>query len=337
MAPRTVDVVAVGPPPIDPYATAATAWAIARSLAERGDRVRVLYPEGPPGLPPPPDVVGTAVPLPLRRPGAALEPAEFAALAGRRVRPDATLVVRDPSGLGPLGLSGRRSEGPIVVSFVRGLELHAFDRERTGRPPAGFADRLDTWRDRRAVRRLERAALAEPAALFSDDPELTKALTNEYGIDARLLRPTVPPVPRLPPGPPRAKARETLGIPPDVPVVAAPSASEDAEAAGISRVREAFRRIRSLFPGVRLVVAGAATPVEPGVVGVPSRDAETLALALSAADVAVVAPSRTGFDVGSVYAMHAGVATIVGAGVHFPIPPDGAVRVAASDDSGDLA
>ena len=93
MAPRTVDVVAVGPPPADPYAPAATAWSIAAVLALRGDRVRVLYPEGPAGVPPPPDVVGTAVPWPLRHPGDVLEPAEFAGLVGRRVRPDATHVV----------------------------------------------------------------------------------------------------------------------------------------------------------------------------------------------------------------------------------------------------
>jgi glycosyltransferase involved in cell wall biosynthesis len=275
--------------------------------------------------------------LPLRRPGAALEPAEFAGLAGRRLRPDATLVVRDPSGLGPLGLSGRRNDRPSVVSFVRGLELHAFDRERSGHASAGFADRLDAWRDRRAVRRLERAALDEATALFSDDPELAKALASEYGIDARLLRPTVPPLPRLPPGPPRAKARATLGIPPDVSVVVAPSASESAEAAGVDRVREAFRRIRSLFPGVRLVVVGCPTAVEPGVVGVPARDTATLALALAAADVAVVAPPRPGFDPGVVFALRAGIATIVGVGVRLPIPPESAIRTAVSDDPGDLA
>ena len=337
MAPRTVDVVAVGPPPADPYAPAATAWSIAAVLALRGDRVRVLYPEGPAGVPPPPDVVGTAVPWPLRHPGDVLEPAEFAGLVGRRVRPDATHVVRDPSGLGPLGIGGRRSGPPVIVSFVRGLELHAFDRERSVHAPAGFTGRLDSWRDRRAVRRLERAALAEPTALFSDDPELTKALSHEYGLDPRLLRPTVPPVPRLPPAPPREKARAALGIPTDVPVVVAPSASEDPAASGVDRVREAFRRIRSLFPGVRLVVVGAPAPVEPGVVGAPGRDLGTLALALAASDVAVVAPPAPRFDAGAVFAMQAGVATILGAGVRLPSPAAAAVRTAASDDPGDLA
>jgi glycosyltransferase involved in cell wall biosynthesis len=337
MASRSVDVVAIGPPPLDPYAPAATAWAIARALADAGDRVRVLYPEGSPGIPPPTGVEGTPVALPLRRPGAAVEPAEFASLAGRRVRPDATWVVRDPSGLGPLGVGGRRGGGPFLVSFVRAVELHAFDRERAGRTPAGFGDRLDTWRDRRAVRRLERSALAEPAALFSDDPELTRAVASEYGLDPRLLRPTVPPVAVLPPAPARAAARGALGIPPDVPVVLAPSSSEEAGPAGVDRVRESFRRIRALFPGVRLVIVGAPAPVEPGVVDAPARDAATLSLAVACADVAVVAPTRAGFDPGAIHAMRAGLATIVGSGARFPLPPGDAVRPGASDDPGDLA
>jgi hypothetical protein len=338
MAARTIDVVAVGPPPFDLYEPAASAWAIATELAARGDRTRVLYPEGSSGAPLPTGVEGTAVALPLRRPGTALEGAEFAALAGRRIRPDASLVIRDPSGLGPLGLSGRRREQPLIVGFVRSLEIHAFDRERSGRPPSGFADRLDAWRDRRSVRRLERSALVEATALFLDDPDLASALSGEYGVEAGRLRPTVPPVPALPPGPTRSDARAALGIPPDVPVVLAPSASERAEESGVERVREAFRRIRLLFPGVRLVAVGTAAPPEPGVVSAPGRDGATLALGLAAADVTVVAPTRPGFDPGAVFSMRAGVATIVGGAVKFPRPPPAeALRRAASDDPGDLA
>ena len=337
MASRTVDLVAVGPLPLDPYDPAGTAWAIAAELAARGDRVRVLYPEGAPGLPPPADVVGTAVSLPLRRPGAALEAAEFATLIGRRLRPEAELVVRDPSGLGPLGLSGRRSERPVVVSFVRALELEAFDRERSARPPSGVADRWDVWRDRRSVRRLERAALLEATALFLDDPGLAATLGTEYGIEPSRLRPTVPAVPRLPAGPTRSEARAALGIPPDVPVVLAPTSSDRAEESGIDRVREAFRRIRLLFPGVRLVVVGTSVPPEPGVVDAPARDGATLALGLAASDVSVVAPRRTGFDPGAIFSLRAGVPTIVGSTLRLPRPPGDAVRLATSDDPGDLA
>lgn len=337
MAQETVDVVAVAPPPLDPYVPAGTAWAIAGALAERGDEVRVLYPQGGPGAPPPVGVTPTPVPLTLRRPGAAVEPAEFAALAGRRVRPDVTWVVRDPSGLGPLGLSGGRRRDAFLVSFVRDFGLLAYDRERSGQPPVGFAGRLDAWRDRRAVRRLERAALAEPAALFSDDPEVAKAVSGEYGIDPRLLRPTLPPVPHLPSAAPKPEARGALGIPTDVPVVAALTSSDDTGAAEADRAREAFRRIRALFPGVRLVVVGAPAPTEAGVVDAPSRDAATLSLALASADVALVTPARPGFSPAAVLAMVAGLPTIVGTAVRLPTPPGESVRAAESDDPGDLA
>jgi hypothetical protein len=337
MAPESVDVVALGPPPADPYAAAAGVWALARAASERGDRVRVLYPEGATGGSPPTGVTATPIGLSLRRPGAALEDAEFAALAGRRVAVDSTLVVRDPSGVGALGLAGRGRMRPTLVAFARGAEIARFDQERTNRPPSGFIDRLDAWRDRRALRRLERAALDEPDAVFCDTPGVAEALVTEYGLPRNRLEPTFPIVPHLPEPPTRAVARSTLGIPTDVPVVVAPTSSEGMEGSAVDRIREAFRRIRPLFPGVRLVIVGASAPSDPGVVAVASRDGPAFATGLAAADLALIAPPGPGFDPGPVFALRARVATLSTGTVVLPPPVAEAVRRSASDDAGDIA
>lgn len=337
MASRTVDLVAFGPPPVDPYEPWATAWALAAAFAARSDRVRVLHPDGPAGAEPPAGTVGIPVPLPLRRPGAAADEAGFAAAAGRRLDPNADLVVRDPVGFGSLGLDSRRATRPKVVAFVRSVELHAFDRARATLASGRLVDRLDAWRDRRTVRRLEQVALKEADVLFSDAPELSSELSQEYGVPEQRLRPAVPPVPVLAPPSSRNAARSTLGIPTDVPVVVAPTAEERAEPAGVDRACEVFRRVRPFFPGARLVVVGASAPEDPGVVSVPGRDRRTFALGLVAANVALFAGRRPGFDPVLVNAMRAGVAPASVPGVRLPIDPEGAVRYAVSDDPGDLA
>jgi hypothetical protein len=158
---RTVDIVAVGPPPQDPYDPAASAWALAAAYASRGDDVRVLHLPGTEAAPVPKGVVALPVEIPLRRPGGPHEPAEFASAAGRQLRRNADLVIRDPVGLGSLGLSRTRRGPPLVAGFARAVELQEFEGEHTARPAAGFVDRLDLWFDRRTVRRLERAALLE--------------------------------------------------------------------------------------------------------------------------------------------------------------------------------
>jgi glycosyltransferase involved in cell wall biosynthesis len=337
MTSRTVDLITLGPPPVDPYEPWATAWALASAFAARADRVRVLHPDGPAGAAPPAGTVGLPVPLTLRRPGAAPDEAGFAAAAGRRVRPDADLIVRDPAGFGSLGLAGRRTGRPTIVAFVRSVELHAFDRARATRPSAGLVDRLDAWRDRRTVRRLEQTALGEADVLFADAPELAQALTEEYGFRGQHVRPTVPPVSALSSPLSRDAARSSLGIPTDVPVVVAPMAEERSGPAGVDRALEAFRRVRPFFPGARLIVVGAPAPTDPGVVCVPARDRATFALGLAAANAALFAGRRPGFDPLLVSAMRAGCAPAAVPGVRLPVDPEGAVRYAASDDPGDLA
>jgi len=337
MAFRTIDLVALGPPPVDPYEPWATAWALASAFAARGDRVQVYHPDGPAGAEPPTGTLGVPVRLPLRRPGAAQDEAGFAAAAGRRVRLDADLVIRDPAGFGSLGLAGRRTGRPRTVAVARSVELHTFDRERASRSSPRLVERLDTWRDRRTVRRLEQVALNEADLIFSDAPELARALAEEYGLADRRLRPTVPPVPTLPSNTSRDAARSALEIPTDVPVVVAPMAERRAEPAGVDRACEAFRRVRPFFPGARLVVVGATAPPDPGVVSVPGRDHGTFALGLSAAQVALFAGRRPGFDPLLVSAMRVGCVPAAVPGVRLPVDPEGAVRYAASDDVGDLA
>jgi hypothetical protein len=337
MASRTVDLVALGPPPLDPYVPWATAWALAAALAERSDRVRVLHPEGPPGAPAPPGTVAVAVPLPLRRPGAALDEAGFAAAAGRRVAPDADLVLRDPLGFGSLGLGGRRSARPKVVAFVRSVELLVFDRAHATGSAGGLVERLDRWRDRRAVRRLELDALNEADVLLSDAVDLPHELAEAYGMEERRLLPAAPPVGELGSPVSREAARTSLGIPTDVPVVVAPMADESPEPSGLDRAREAFRRVRPFFPGARLIVVGSPAPDDPGVVSVPGRDGDAFSLGLRAADVALFAGRRTGFDPLVVHAMRIGAAPAAVPGVRLPLNPNGALRYAASDDPGDLA
>ena len=334
---RTVDLVAVGPPPHDPYDPAASAWALAAALSARGDDVRVLHLPGSESNRVPPGVSAVPVEIPLRRPGGPHEPAEFASAAGRQLRRNADLVIRDPVGLGSLGLSRTRRGPPVVVAIARAVELHEFEGEHTARPAAGFVDRLDLWFDRRTVRRLERAALQEADRIFYDAADLAQALGKEYAVPERKLVAVPPAVGALPSLPARDASRADLRIPPDVPVVIAPAAFEAPEPSGLDRVLEAFRRVRPFFPGVRLVVAGAPAPSDPGVIALPDRRAETLAAAIASADVAVFARRVPGFDPGVVLAARASVPPIVLPDARFPVDPVGGVRIAASVDPGDLA
>ncbi|MGP8076513.1 MAG: glycosyltransferase [Thermoplasmata archaeon] len=337
MTGRTVDLVATGPPPLDPYDPAASAWGLAAALAAQGDEVRVLHLPGSRSEAPPPGVTAVPVEIPLRRPGASVEPAEFAVAVARHLRKPVELVLRDPVGLGTLGYRRGRRGPPVVGAFVRGVELRAYEGERQGRSPTGFVDRLDTWRDHRAVRRLERSALEEADRLLYDAAEVARSLTEEYGVPARKLVALPPAVPPLPPLPSRNQSREDLRIPPDVPVVVAPTAFEAPEPSGVDRLLEAFRRVHPLFPGVRLVVWGAPAPSDPGVIALPDRRAATLATALATADVAVFARRAPGFDPGAVLAARAGVPLIVLPDARLSVDPAGGARVAASDDPGDLA
>jgi glycosyltransferase involved in cell wall biosynthesis len=334
---RLIDLVAVGPCPRDPYDPAASAWALAAGFAAGGDDVRVLHPTGPEQADLPDGVFATQVRVPLRRPGAVVEGATLTQAAARRIRPDAELVVRDPFGLGRLGLDLRKGSSPAVVGVVHRLELATYDAESSLRNSTSLFERVDTWRDRRTVRRLERVALDEAQHLVYDSPELPEVLAREYGISAGRLRPVPPSVRDSGRAFSREDARRDMHLPLDVPVVVAPLASEDPRVSGADRVREAFRRMRSLFAGARLVVVGGTAPSEPGVSSIPDRDSATFERAFAAGDVTLVAPTAAGFDPGVVLSLRARCPVIVGPGVRFPLDPGGAVRTVASDDPADLA
>lgn len=337
MTSRTVDVIAAGPPSPDPYDHAAPAWALAAALAERGDSVAVVHPTGPAAGVPPAGTVDIPVEIPVRRPGAAVEGADFAAAAGKRIRRTTDLILRDPAGFGRLGLHRSGNGGPVLGVFVREMELAAYDRAREGRARGGFRDRLDAWRDRRAVRRLEEAALTEADRLFYDAAGLPGDLHREYAIPERRFRAALPPVASPPDPPTREAARAGFRLPADVPVVATLAPVEEPEPSGIDRAREAFRRVRSFFPGARLVVAGATAPAEPGVVAVEARDGMTFARAIVAADVVLLSRRTTGFDPGAILALRAGRCVIASPGVRLPVDPGDAVRAVSSDDPGELA
>lgn len=337
MASRTVDVVAAGPPSSDPYDPSVPAWALAGALAAQGNQVSVLHPATTPGAAPPPGTIEVSVDVPLRRPGAAVEGADFATAAARRLRKNVDLVLRDPAGLGRLGLHRARNGAPVVAVFVREMELATFDREHTGRAAAGLRDRLDTWRDRRAVRRLEEAALREADRLFYDAARLPADLLREYGIPERRFRAALPPVPLLPGAPTRDEARASFRIPADVPVVVALAAFDQPDPSGIDRAREAFRRVRSFFPGARLILVGTTAPPEPGVAVAADRDGPTFARALAAADIAIFARRVPGFDPGVILALRAGRCAIVGPAVRLPVDPSLAVRAVPADDPAEFA
>jgi len=337
MTSRTVDVIASGPPSSDPYDPAQPAWALAAALAQQGDQVSVLHPGANDGTPAPAGTTGVPVALPVRRPGAAVEGADYARAAAKKVRAGTDVVLRDPAGLGRLGLSRARGRGPIVAAFVRAIEVDTFERERGGHAPAGFRDRLDTWIDRRSVRRLEEAALREADRLFYDAAGLPAELLQRYGIPERRFHAALPPVAAVPMPMTRDEARASFRVPADVPVVVAPAPFEQPEPSGTDRAREAFRRVRSFFPGARLIVVGTSAPNEPGVTFATERDAGTLGRALAAADVAVFDRRLPGFDPGVVLALRAGRAVIVGPNVRLPVEPGAALRTVPSDDPGDFA
>ncbi len=336
MESRRIDLVAAGPAPRDPYDPIAAAWALASAAHAAGGSVRVLFPKGTLGGPDPEGVTGVPIGYPIRRPGAALEAADFARAAGRMLQEDTELVLRDPAGLGALGVPGRPGRRARVVAFVRRLEVEAIDSEGPG-PVGGLGDRIDRWRDRRAIRRLEREALTEADTLVVERPEIGEALRRTHRIEADRLRTVPPVVPRLPEPPSREKARAALGIPPDVPTIVAPAATERPEDARLDLVREGFRRIRPLFPGVRLIVAGLDSPSDPGLVAVPARDPATFSSCFAAADIALLVPRSTGFDPGLIFAQVGGCAVVATESATLPDRARSAVHTPPSDDPGDIA
>ncbi len=333
MSPRTVDLIAGGPPVADPYDPGASAWALAEGFARAGHSVRVLYPgnggesAGPdPSLPAAPFDGGAGPPGSL----------EAARAASRALRPDAEVVVRDPMGFGTID-HARRSGGPSVLGVVRAAPSLFLGLEPPGPERPGLLGRWGAWSARRAHRRLGRSAVDALDRLYADTPELGARLESEYGVDAARALATSAPVGRGSPPPSRAEARRALTVPDDVPVIVLLAPSPRADAPELAKVREAFVGLRPIFPGVRLVALGVSSFAGPGISTAPRRDGAAFASALLAADLAVLPGPTLGIDPGLVLALRAGVAAVALA--RGPLPADlaAAVRSVPSDDARDLA
>jgi len=331
MAPRTVDIVAAGPPSPDLYDPAAPAWALAAALAGRGHSVQVVFP-GPAETPPP--TAGVAVaPFPpvTAHVGTALGDAELTRAAAHHLRPDSQVIVRDPSGLGQIGL--RRGRRP-VVSFVRSL---AAEVAAVAAPSGGLRSRLASWGDRHGVHRLEKEALEEASAICCASTAQRDRLRADYGIAPERLRVEPPAFAHGPEPPTRAAARRQLTVPDDIVLGVLLPPVDPATKGEATAALEAFARTRPIFPGARLAAVGFPEATGPGVVPLAGRDAGTVAAAVAAADVAVSFSTGSVLDPGLVAALRAGVATIVPPSADLGDGAEAAVRRAPLTDAGELA
>ena len=193
MAPHVIDIVAGGPPPLDPYEPAAPAWALAEGLASGGRSVRVLYPSPSvaPRVAPPPGV--TVVPVELSAPAHRLR------FRPGRLRPRGGSPRSAGGGLDParprrpgasrVASQGRSSPPDRVRPVARDFRVRPRAR---GAGSRGVAQRLDSWRERRTIRRLERAAISEADRLLYDDTEVGAGLAREV-LDPGRAEPRGPP------------------------------------------------------------------------------------------------------------------------------------------------
>jgi hypothetical protein len=330
MAPRTVDVVASGPPAADLYDPAAPAWALAGGLAARGHSVHVTFPSPPEAPEPPVGLLATPFPAVTAHVGSPLGDAELTHEAARHLRPSAEVVIRDPSGLGPLGhRAGRRA----VVAFVRSLSTDAAASPAEG----GLRGKLLGWGERRGVRRLEREALAEATAICCSTSAQRELLTGAYGVAAERVRITAPAVAPVEATPGREAARRRLVVPDDVPLAIVLPPVDPADAPSLLSAVEAYRRTRPIFTGARLVIVGVPDVTGPGIVALPARDPPTVAGAVAAADVAIACASGALLDPGVVLALRAGVPTVVAPSAPVGEEADGSVRRVNVGDAGELA
>lgn len=313
-------------------------WQLALALTGRGHSVRVLYPSA--SLAPPArfgDVVPVPVPVlkPSRRPFGRdiLVGRNASALVDRH----ADLLVGNDEKAGALDRALLRPGGrPVFGMLVHDISLHTFDTLRPLEAPAGVRQKLGNFLDRRTLRNLEGKAL-QSARFIVVGSELNRQLLERYY--------AIPPdrVRHLPHGVPdpmdvgtREAARLALHVPPDVPMVV--FVGRNPERQGRAIALDAFRRVRSFFPGARLVIIGSTVPPEPGVLSLGVVDDETKARAYRAADV-ILAPSLyEGFGLAPREAMRYGVAAIISRQVpRDGIPTPTAWRVPAAEDAGSYA
>jgi glycosyltransferase involved in cell wall biosynthesis len=332
-----VDFLATAAPDDPTSGLSRTVWELGRALAERGHSVRVLYPSDGRAAPPGPTGV-EAVSVPLL--GVSRRPFGRDIAVGRAasslLRPNAQIVVGNDEKAGALDVPNGRGARAVFGMFFHDVALHTFDTLRPLQANPGVRQRLGNWVDRRALVRLESAAL-ERADVVIVGSEANRTLLGKYYAVPKervALLPLGVPAP-LDVGT-KAEARASLKVPADVPVVA--FVGKTPERQGLDLALAAFQRVRVFFPGARFLVVGSVPKPEPGVNGLGVVDETTKARVYRSADVFVFPARYEGFGLAPREAMRYGVATVVSA--HVPL--DGAtapddVRVVAEDDVGAYA
>ena len=329
-----VDFLATAAPDDPTSGLSRTVWELGRALAERGHSVRVLYPSDGRAAPPgPPGVEAVSVPVlgVSRRPFA--RDIAVGKAASSLLRPDADVVVGNDEKAGALDVPNGRGRRAVFGMFFHDVALHTFDTLRPLQANPGVRQKVGNWLDRRALVRLESAALARADVVIVGSDTNRALLGRYYSVpkDRVALLPLGVPAP-LDVGTP-AEARAALKVPADVPVVA--FVGRTPERQGLDLALAAFRRVRVFFPGARLLVVGSTPKPEPGVNGLGVVDEATKARVYRASDVFLFPARYQGFGLAPREAMRYGVATVVSR--HVPL--DGAsppldVRVAADDDVG---
>ena len=337
MARWTIDLLASAPADDTTSGLSRVVWELGAATASLGHRVRVLYPADPP-TPAPPFRGVEAVPIPVadasRRPFG--RDRRFGERATALIGPSTDLVVGNDEKAGALGRLKGPPGRPVFAMFVHDVALHTFDTLRPLEPDRGIRQRVGNFLDRRALQRLESAALRRAKIIFVGSGLNAQLLERHYGVAG----PRVHMLPLGVPGPrdvgTRLEARQALHIPPDVPVVA--FVGRTPERQGLPTALAAFARVRAFFPGARFVVVGSSPAAAPGVLSLGTVDEDTKARVLRAADVFLFPTRYEGFGLAPREAMAYGLPTVVSR--HVPL--DGiadaeAVRVVGSDDPGEYA
>ncbi len=312
-------------------------WSLAAALVARGHAARVLFPSQ--NLSARADARGvTAIPVP--DPGAKRRPFGRDIAIGRDASdlldPDVDVIVGNDEKAGALEWRKRDGGRPVFTMILHDVSLHTFDTLRPLEPSRGPRQKIGNWLDRRTLKRLEARALERAQVILIPSELNRELLRTNYGIqDGRVqLMPNGVPDP-VEAGT-KANARLALKVPPDVPVLS--FIGRTPERQGLPIAVEAFRKIRVIFPGARLLVVGSEAKEEAGVTGMGVVDEITKARVLRASDLFVFPARYEGFGLAPREAMRYGVPVVTSR--HVPlegIDAKGAVRIVGSDDPAEYA
>jgi glycosyltransferase involved in cell wall biosynthesis len=332
-----IDFLATAPPQDQTSGLSRAVWSLAAALVARGHSARVLFPST--NLAARPDFQGvTAIPVP--DPGDRRRPFGRDIAIGRNASdlldPEADIVVGNDEKAGALEWRKRPNGRPVFAMIVHDVSVHTFDTLRPLQPSSGLRQKVGDWLDRRALKRLETNAYGRARVILVPSEVNRELLRQHYGIaDGRVQLMPVGVADPIDAGT-KSEARLALKLPPDIPVVS--FIGRTPERQGLPTVLETFRRVRVLFPGVRLLLVGCQAPSEPGVQALGVVDELTKGRVLRASDVFLFPTRYEGFGLAPREAMRYGVPVVVSR--HVPlegIDAKNAVRIVASDDAGDYA